>query len=138
MTRKVITAIFDNDLRVELGKHEVSEDGTQIRIKSGGESHFMPSFDNDSFLEFPYRDITSFWKNSYRRVYIVKKKASACVDFTTEPPEIPLPNPEELKKANMALLAKRIGQDRTNDVPWFAWVQLALIGFLVLLQLGVI
>jgi len=117
MTRKVITAIFDNDLRVELGKHEVSEDGTQIRIKSGGESHFMPSFDNDSFLEFPYRAITSFWKHSYRRMYIVKKKATACVNFKTG--KVPGPNLEQLKQAIASTNLDKLGK---QDPPFPAWI----------------
>jgi len=139
MSKKLNVAIFDNDLRCEIKKHEVSEDGTKIRIKSGGEGHFMPTFDNDSFLEFPRRKkYLLFGEKVYNRYYIVKKRAAACVNFKTEPPKIGIPDPEQLKQANMNFLATQVGKDRSQDVPWYAWIQLALIGFLVLMQMGVI
>jgi len=139
MNKMVNVAIFDNDLRCEIKKREVSDDGTKIRIKSGGEGHFMPTFDNDSFLEFPRRKkYLLFGETLFKRYYIVKKRASACVNFKTDPPTIGLPDPEQLKQANMNFLATQVGKDRSSDVPWYVWVQLGLILFLTLMQMGVI
>lgn len=123
MARKVQVAIFDNDLRCNVGKYDVSDDGTKIRIKSGGEGHFMPTFNNDSFLEFPYRAFTSFWKTSYRRIYVVKKKADSCVNFKTG--EVPIPNPEEQKEAISKTLLGKIGKPESDGLLW--WQILLLI-----------
>ena len=139
MKRKVETAIFDNDLRCHVGKYEISEDGTQIRIKSGGESHFMPTFNNDTFLELPKRKkYLIFGEQTYRRLYIVKKKASACVDFRTEPPNIPLPDREQLKQSLAATSLNKIGKPEQHFPSWVIWAILGLNIFLMLLQLGVI
>lgn len=139
MTRKVETAIFDNDLRCHVGKYVISEDGTQIRIKSGGESHFMPTFNNDTFLELPKRKkYLLFGEQLYRRLYIVKKKASACVDFRGEPVKIPLPDREQLKQSLAATSLNKIGKPEQNFPSWIIWVILATNLLLVLSQLGVI
>lgn len=139
MVRKLETAVFDNDLRCHVGKYEISEDGTQIRIKSGGDSHFMPTFNNDTFLELPKRKkYLLFGEQLYRRLYIVKKKASACVDFRVEPPEIPLPDREQLKRSLAATSLDKIGKPEQIFPSWIIWVILATNLILVLYQLGVI
>jgi len=54
MSKKVKLAIVDKDLKARtVKKYPVSDSGEQIRIVSGGEGHFMPYFDNESFIEFP-------------------------------------------------------------------------------------
>lgn len=135
--RKVMLAIFDNDLRAKVKKYPVSDDGTKIRVVSGGENHHMPVFDNDSFIEFPYRPFPALWKTSYRRIYFVKGKGKKCIDFSGEDPEIFPPDPEAQKEANARLLATKIGQDSNPGIPWYNMVILAGIGLLIAIQLGV-
>ena len=48
------------------------------------------------------------------------------------------PDPEIVEEMASNEIAKGLGSDPKPDVQWYTWVQLALIGFLVLLQLGVI
>ena len=141
MTRKVNLAIFDNDLRAKVGKYPVSDDGTKIRVVSGGENHHMPSFDNDSFIEFPYRAFSSFWTVSYKRVYFVKGKGKKCIDFKGETVTIFPPDPEALKRANLNLLATKIGKDTNQGTPWYIWailISTLLNLFLVLQMSGVL
>ena len=131
MARKVKLAIFDNDLRVKQGNYELSDDGTKIKVKSGGEAHWMPSFDNDSFIEFPYRSLFSLWKTSWRRVYFVKKKGAKCVNFKTDPPTITGPSEEQLKEAIGVIAFKNLGKE-DNSPTWISYVTL-VISILVLL-----
>ena len=140
MSRKVTLAIFDNDLRCKIGKYPVSDDGTKIRVVSGGENHHMPVFDNDSFLEFP-RGKLEIWKPKYTRYYIVKGKGKKCVDFKGDTPTIFPPDPEALKRANLNLLATKIGKDTNQGTPWYIWailISTLLNLFLVLQMSGVL
>ncbi len=135
MARKVKIAIFDNDLQVTVKKCPISNDGTQIRVKSGGEGHFMPRFSPNNALEFkrPW-----YFGGGTQKLYFAKKLAEGCVDFTTDPPTIPLPNREQLKYANANLLATKVGQDSSKGTPWYIWVILALntLAFILLLQMA--
>ena len=137
MTRKVKVAIFDNDLRVEIRKCDISDKGNKIRIASGGTSNWKPSFDNDSFLEFP-RGKLEIWKPKWTRYYIVKKKGAKCVNFSEKSPTIPGPDPEALKLSNLNLLATKIGKDTNQGIPWYIWAILITSGlsFLLLLQMS--
>lgn len=128
MTRKITAAIFDNDLKCEIRKFEVSEDGTKIRIQSGGEGHFMPKFDNNSFLEFPTRKkFLLFGERVYRRYYIVKKKGSACVNFRTG--EVSGPDLEQLKKALAASSLDKLGKQEPPFPSWTIYlILLTVIG----------
>jgi len=137
MVRKVTLAIFDNDLRVKVKKYELSEDGTKIKVKSGGEAHWMPSFDNDSFIEFPYRSLLSPWKTSWRRVYFVKKKGAKCVNFKTDPTTVSGPDPEQMKEAIGATLLKDLGKD-DNTVTWISYATLAVSVLILLVVSGVL
>lgn len=137
MARKVTLAIFDNDLRVKLNKYELSENGTKIKVKSGGDAHWMPSFDNDSFIEFPYRSLFSPWKTSWRRVYFVKKRGSKCVNFKAEPTTVSGPDPEQMKEAIGATLLKELGKD-DNTVTWISWATLAVSVLVLLVVSGVL
>jgi len=134
MARKVTLAIFDNDLRIKQGKYELSKDGTKIIVKSGGEAHWAPSFDNDSFLEFPYRALTSPWKLSYRRIYFVKKKGSECVNFTTG--KVTGPSEEQLKEAIGAIAFKNLGKE-DKETTLISYLTLGIAFIILLSQLGV-
>lgn len=110
---KVFLAIIDKDLKIRtLKKYPLSKNGQQIHVISGGENHFMPVITNTSYLEFPYRSITSFWKKSYRRTYFAMNKAKQCIDF--ESGNVSLPSPEEMKKAIGATLLGQLGKDKTE------------------------
>ena len=137
MTRKVTLAIFDNDLRCKIGKYPVSDDGTKIRVVSGGENHHMPSFDTDSYLEHPKKR-WEIWKPQWTRIYYVKGKGKKCIDFKGETPTIFPPDPEALKKSNLNLLATKIGKDTNQGTPWYIWAILITSGlsFLLLLQMS--
>lgn len=134
MADKVEVAIYDNDNKIRtLKKYDVSENGTQIRIVSGGEGHFMPVFDETSFLDFPsWKRFFLFGPRTWKRLYIVKKQAKKCVNFKTG--EAYGPDPEEKKRANLNLLATRIGQDTKQGTPWYILLiivlQLLIIGAL--------
>lgn len=136
MARKVKLAIFDNDLRAKVGKYEVNKDGTKIIVIPSGEGYHAPSFDNDSFIEFPYRAITSFWRKSYRKVFFVKRKGKKCVNFKTDPPVVFPPDEEELKRAVGSTMLGQIGKDK-QDITWVGYVTLALVAFQLLNTLGV-
>ena len=89
MARKVTLAIFDNDLKTTIKKYPLSKDGTKIIVTSGGEGNWAPSFDNDSFIEFP----KPWYKGGgWQRIYFVKKKGDKCVNFKSDPPTIPGPS----------------------------------------------
>ncbi len=135
--QKVEVAIFDNDLRCRtIQKYEISNDGEQIRIKSGGEGHFMPKFDNDSFIEMPRRKrYFLFGEMLYRRLYFVKKKGNKCVNFQTG--ESFGPSAEQLKQAIGSTLLPKIGQGK-QETPLILWLLLAGIVFSILIQLGVL
>ena len=137
MTRKVTLAIFDNDLRAKVGKYPISDDGTKIRVVSGGENHHMPAFDNDSFIEFPKKWF-QFWKPTWTKIYFVKGKGKKCIDFKGEPVIIFPPDPEALKKSNLNLLATKIGKDTDQGTPWCSWITLifSLLSFFLLLQMS--
>lgn len=133
MARKVKVAIFDNDLKSEVGKYALSKDGTKIIIKSGGEANWAPSFDNDSFIEFP----KPRWKGGgYERIYFVKKKGSKCVNFKSDPPTIPGPSEEELKRAIGAVAFKNLGKE-DKESALISYLTLAIVFIVLLSQLGV-
>lgn len=127
MKRKVTLAIFDNDLRLNIGKYELSKDGTRIIAKSGGTANWKPSFNNESFLEFPK---PWYMGGGWKRIYFVKKKGAECVNFKTG--EVSGPDEEELKEAIGAVAFKNLGKD-DNTVTWVNYVTLAfaVLTFLV-------
>ena len=134
---KIEVAIYDNDLKIRtMKKYEVSDDGTQIRIISGGEGHFMPKFDQSSFLEFGGRKkFLLFGEREWKRIYFVKKKGAKCVNFATG--EVTGPSPEESKKAIGATLLHQIGQEK-QDTPWQMWALLAINIFILAIVAGVV
>jgi len=84
LTKELKVLVFDRDLKGRtFGSFPVTEDGSKIRIKSGGKGHFMPTFDNDSFIEFPRKFLR--WNRGWERVYFVRNGAKACVRFRPTP-----------------------------------------------------
>ena len=89
MSKKLKLAILDDDLRVRTIKHyPVSDSGKHIQVVKGGEGHFMPAFNSETYIELPKKILgrTIGWE----RLYIAKKGAKACMNFKTE--TIPLPD----------------------------------------------
>lgn len=134
MPDKVNVAIFGNDLRVEFKKHELSKNGNKINIVDSGEGYFMPEIGPTNFLDLPLRKkYLLFGQRTYQRIYFVKKKASKCVDFGTNEGIIYGPDEEQLKKANLNLLAEKIGQDASKGLPWYITAFLAIDTFLLII-----
>lgn len=126
LTKKVKLAIIDSDLKARtVGYYPISEDGTQIRVISGGEGHFMPKFDNDSFIELPKKIL---WFNiGWDRLYVVRKHAKACVNFTTE--DVSSPDIEQLKESVGATLLNKIGEKKEAFPAWIIYlILLAVLG----------
>jgi len=126
MTKKVKLAIFDKDLKARTVKRfPVSDSGEQIKVKSGGEGHFMPYFDNNSFVDFPYRALSSPWKISWDRIYFVKKGAKQCVSFETG--MVYGPNPEDMKRAVGSTLLSQIGKETQKFPVWILYITLLAV-----------
>lgn len=133
MVRKVKLAIFDNDLKATVKKYPLSKDGTKIIVASGGTANWAPSFDNDSFIEFP----RPRWKGGgYERIYYVKKKGVKCVNFKSDPPTIPGPSEEELKRAIGAVAFGNLGKE-DKESTLISYITLAIVFIVLLSQLGV-
>lgn len=135
MTKKVKLAIFDEDLKARTVGHYEVTDGNQIRVKSGGEAHFMPHFDNYSYLEFPRRSLLPPFKTRWDRIYIVRKGAKQCVNFKTE--KVEGPDPQLVKDAAAKIMLDKLG-DQEEPTPLSTWVTIALLVLIFLIQLGVI
>jgi len=134
MTEKLFLAIIDKDLKIRsIKKYPISKNGQQIKVKSGGEGHFMPTITNTSYLEFPYRAITSPWKKSFRRVYFAVNLATECIDFKTG--DVPLPSVEQLEEAVRISLVGKLGKDREEGPQWYHWAMIfpSILTFLIVL-----
>lgn len=130
MTKKVELAIFDKDLKVRtLGKFPVSQDGTKISVKRGGKGNFNPTFDNESFIEFPKRF------GGWKRIYLVRKGAKACVNFQTE--EVKGPDPALVIEAAESEILRNIGKDK-EETPFILYLILGAVILLALKVFGVI
>lgn len=130
MTKKVELAIFDKDLKVRtLGKFSVSKDGTKIAVKRGGKANFNPTFDNESFIEFPKRF------GGWRRIYLVRKGANACVNFQTG--KVLGPDPELVIEAAESTILANIGKDK-EETPIIMYLILGGIVLMALKIFGVI
>lgn len=134
MTNKVRTAFYGKDLRVEIKKYPLNKSGNKIEIVNGGENHFMPDIGPNSFLDMPVRKrYLLFGPWVYTRTFFALKRAEKCIDFFPEG-IVYGPDPEQLKRANMAMLAKDIGKDGQKGTPWYAWfillLQIVLLGLI--------
>ena len=137
MADKVITAVFGKDLRIHLKKRELSTTGNKIKIVPAGEGYFMPEIGPTTFLDWPSRKkFILFGPRSYKRVYFAQKLASKCVDFGKDIVEIHPPDREQLKRANLSLLAEKVGQDTQKGTPWYIWalILLQLLAIIILVQ----
>ena len=137
MGKKVKTAIFDSDLRVELKDHEISNNGNRISIVPEGAGYFMPEIGPTTFLDWPLRKkYYLFGSTIYQRVYFTLKKGSRCIDFLTG--VVYGPDVEQVKRANLNLLAEKIGTDNNPTTPWYIWAILipSVISFILLLNMS--
>jgi len=135
MTKKVKLAIIDSDMKARtMGHYPISDDGTQIRVVSGGEGHFMPKFDNDSFIELPKKFL--WFQTGWTRLYVVKKNATACINFKTE--DVPTPDIEQLKESVGATLLNRIGEKKEPFPPWIIYLMFVVVLGIALKVFGVI
>lgn len=128
MTKKVLLAIFDKDLKCRtVKKYPLTKDGSKIAVKTGGKGNFKPRFDNDSFLELPYRPILTPWKTAWKRMYFVRNNASACVNFQTE--TIAGPDPEAIIEAAQNDILRNFGteEQKTPLIMWFMLLVLLAI-----------
>jgi len=125
MSKKVKLAIVDKDLKARtVKKYPVSDSGEQIRVVSGGEGHFMPYFDNESFIEFPR---PWYLGGGFERVYFAKKGAKKCINFESE--IVHRPDPEDMKRAVGSSLLSEIGKEKQQFPVWILYVTLlAVIG----------
>jgi len=135
MVEKVNVIIFGADLQASMPKkYEVDDTGSKIRINpKGGKGHFMPALTNTSYLDIPtIKKYLFFGPRNYKRIYFVRKMASACVDFFT--PFVPLPDMKQVMDAAESKIVKNFGKDN-NDTPWYVWPILlfSILSFFLLL-----
>jgi len=137
MTEKINLFIIDKDLRIrESGKFEVG-DADKITYKSGGTENWNPIIGETTYLEKKgWKKWLLFGQRNWIREYYILRKGEKCIDFKTA--DIPTPNPEALKKANAALMAKDIGKDAAPSTPWQVWATFifSLLTFLLMLQMS--
>lgn len=128
-------ATIDMDLKIRsIKKFPLSSNGRQIKVVSGGENHFMPLITNTSYLEFPgWKRFFLFGPRTHKRIYFAMNKAEACVDF--ESGTVPLPSPEEMKRALASTMLAQIGKVK-QDMTWWNWAVLvfSFLSFLILLS----
>lgn len=137
MTKKVKLAIFDTDLKARtVGKYPISDSGNKIKVKSGGEGHFMPTFDVESYIEFPKRSFPLLWRISWDRVYFVRKGAKHCVNFGVDPPKVEGPDPELVLEAAGTEMLKNLGKEK-SETSMIQYVTLALLIIIAMSVLGV-
>lgn len=136
MVKKVRTAFYGKDLRVEIKKYPLNKAGSKIAVVNGGENHFMPDIGPNAFLDMPTRKrFLFFGPMVYTRTFFALKKAERCIDFFPDG-IVYGPDPEQLKKANLSLLASKIGQDTQKGIPWYIWVILLSSVLNILQMLG--
>lgn len=138
MVEKVRTAFYGKDLRVQFKKYPLNSSGDKIEVVNGGENHFMPDIGPNSFLDMPTRKKFLFFGPwIYERTYFALKRAKACIDYFPEG-IVYGPDPKQLKKANKALLATKIGSEAETGTPWYMWcvVLLQIIMTFLLLASG--
>jgi len=134
VTKKVTLAIVDKDLKARTVKqYPVSDSGEQIKVMSGGEAHFMPYFDNDSFIEFPR---PRWMGGGFKKVYFAKKGAKKCINFKTE--TVHGPDPEDMKRAVASSLLDKLGKEKQDFPSWLIYAILLLVIGTALKVFGVI
>ena len=149
MGKKVKLAVFDKDQTVKLEKHEISNNGNRISIVPEGAGYFMPEIGPTTFLDWPIRKKFLFFGGwIHKRVYFSLKKGAKCLDFAKhianydEETKLGMliygPDVEQVKRANLNLLAEKIGVDNNPKTPWYIWAILipSLISFILLLNMS--
>lgn len=139
MTKTVKIAVFDGDLKAELKNYPLSKSGNKINIVAEGAGYFMPEIGPTNFLDWPStKRFVLFGSRTYKRIYFARKKAKKCVDFGREEGFVYGPDEEQMKRANMNLLAEKIGSESQKGVPWYAWITvgLSVLNFIILLQMS--
>ena len=131
MTKKVKVAVFDKDQKIrKLRKCDISKDGSKIRVSKGGKSHFYPSFDRSSFLEFPK---PRYLGGGHERIYFVRNHASECVNFETQVvPDVDL---EEIEKAAENKILQGIGTEE-KDTPMLSYAILGICFIILIILLS--
>lgn len=136
MTKKVKLAIFDKDLKARTyASFPLSKDGSRISVRRGGKRNFNPTFDQESYIELPYRSIIPPFSIKWNRIYFVRNGAKACVNFKTE--TILEPDPELVMQAAEAEILKGIGKDK-QDTPMIQYIMIFLLIGILLKVFGVI
>ena len=136
MTKKVKLAIFDKDLKARtFADFPLSKDGSRISVRRGGKRNFNPTFDQESYIELPYRSIIPPFPVKWNRIYFVRNGAKACVNFKTE--TILEPDPELVMQAAEAEILKGIGKDK-QDTPMIQYIMILLLIGILLKVFGVI
>ena len=120
-------------MRASVKKYPVSDSGDHITVVKGGEGHFMPKFDNTSFIEFPRKFL--FWNIGYEKMYFARKASKKCVNFKTE--TVSGPDPELVKIAAGATMLKDLGKEK-QDTSMIQWITLAAVILILLKVLGVL
>lgn len=137
MVEKVKTAIWKQDLRVELKKYPLSDSGNKIDIVNSGAGYFMPEIGPTNFLDWPKRKMFIFFGPMiYERIFFSIKKGSKCVDFLTG--AVYGPDQEAIKLSNLNLLAKDLGSEQQKGIPWYIWaiLILCLFNFLLVMRIA--
>jgi len=140
MARKVKIAIFDKDQRVELKEYELSNNGNRISIVPEGAGYFMPEIGPTTFLDWPIRKKFLFFGGwIHKRIYFSLKKGAKCLDFAKhianydEETKLGViiygPDVEQVKRANLNILAEKIGVDNNPKTPLWVYI---IIGLLLL------
>jgi hypothetical protein len=133
MARKLKLAVFDADMRATVKKYPISESGNQILVKSGGKEHFMPSFDNTSYLEFPRKFL--FFVIGWEKVYFARKLSKKCINFKTG--ELEGPSPEFVEEMGAKVMLDRLNKQKQETV-WQIWLILLVSIFTLLNVLGIV
>ena len=138
MTKKVKLAVFDRDLKArQYKKFPVTDDGSKIRVRTGGKRNFNPTFDNDSFIDFPRPK----WKGGgWDRVYFARNSAKECVRFRRKEgdgDDFLDPDPEQVKRAAENTILHSIGKEKT-EIPMISWITLVMVAIILLKVLGVL
>ena len=126
--KKVRTAVFGKDLRVELKDYPLSAAGNKINIVDAGAGYFMPEIGPNQFLDWPIRKkYLLFGPWVYKRTFIVLKRGTKCIDFSLDSPEAYGPDIEQIDQAIGTNLASQIGADVNKGTPWYIWISLIML-----------
>jgi hypothetical protein len=132
LVEKVNVAVFDANLRAEIKKYELTDDGSKIRILKGGKKHFYPEFNESSYLDIKRSRLLG---GGYKRLYVVRRNASKCIDFKTE--IVSGVDPKQIIEATESELIKNFGKEE-KGVPWYIWMLFVIVLGIALKVFGMI